>query len=105
MPYTVIVAFDRDREYEVRFLDSDKTLFTPEQAHAWLDHEWEDLDCVPTNPVGKVLRLDKVLLVAQYAGEKRFAEAGEWAKNYARAVVSILGRDTVRVDIAEQAVN
>ncbi len=105
MPYTVIVSFARDREYEVKFLDSDKTLFTPEQAHAWLDHEWDDLDCVPTNPVGKVLRLDKVLLVAQYAGEKRFAAAGEWAQNFARAVVAVLGRDTVHVDIAEHAVS
>ena len=54
--------------------------------------------------MSKVLRLDKVLLVAQYAGERRFAEAGDWAKNYARAVVSALGRDNVLVDIAEHEV-
>ena len=65
MPNTVIVSFARDREYEFKFFDSDKTPFTPEQAHAWLDQEWNDLDCVPTNPMGKVLRLDKVLLIAQ----------------------------------------
>lgn len=105
MPKTVIVSFARDREYEIKFSDSDKNLFTPEQAHAWLDHEWNDLDCVPTNPMGKVLRLDKVLLIAQYAGEKRFVEAGEWAKNYARAVLVVLGRDAVHVDIAEHAVS
>jgi len=105
MPYTVSVAFARDREYGFKFSDSDKTLFAPEQAHAWLDQEWQELDCVPTNPVGKVLRLDKVLLVAQYAGEKRFAENGEWAQNYARAVIAVLGRDTVRIDIAGHAVS
>ena len=104
MPYTVIVSFARDRQYEFRFLDSDKDLFTPEQAQEWLGHEWEDLDCVPTNPVGKVLRLDQVLLVAQYAGEKRFGEAGEWAQRYARAVVAVLDRATVHVDVAEHAV-
>ena len=105
MPNTVIVSFARDREYEFKFFDSDKTPFTPEQAHAWLDQEWNDLDCVPTNPMGKVLRLDKVLLIAQYAGEKRFVEAGAWANNYARAVLAVLGRDTVNVDIAERAVS
>lgn len=104
MPYTVIVSFARDREYEFKFPDSDSALLTSEQAQEWLSREWEDMDCVPTNPVGKVLRLDKVLLVAQYAGEKRFAAAGEWAQNYARAVVAYLGRDTIRVDIAEHTV-
>jgi hypothetical protein len=104
MAYTVIVSFSRDRQYEFKFLDNDKDLPTPAQAQEWLDHEWEDLDCVPTNPVGKVLRLDKVLLVAQYAGERRFSEAGEWARRYARAVVSVLDRDSVLIDIAEHVV-
>lgn len=104
MSYSVTVSFSRDRQYEFKFLDNDQDLLTSAQAQDWLDREWEDLDCVPTNPVGKVLRLDKVLLVAQYAGERRFAEAGDWAKNYARAVVSALGRDNVLVDIAEHEV-
>jgi len=104
MPYHVTVSFSRDCQYEFRFLDNDPKLLTTGQAQEWLDHEWEDLDCVPTNPVGKVLRMDKVLLVAQYAGEKRFAEAGEWAERYVRAVVSVLGRDNVLVDIAEHEV-
>lgn len=104
MPYNVIVSFSRDRQYEFKFLDDDKDLLTPAQAQEWLDREWEDLDCVPTNPVGKVLRLDKVLLVAQYAGERRFSEAEAWAQRYARAVVSVLNRDNVLVDIAEHVV-
>ena len=104
MPYNVTISFSRDRQYEFKFLDNDVALLTPGQAQAWLDHEWEDLDCVPTNPVGKVLRLDKVLLVAQYAGERRFAEAWDWAQRYARAVVSVLSRDNVLVDIAEHVV-
>jgi len=105
MTYSVTVSFSRDRQYEFKFLDKDANLLTSAQAQEWLDHEWEDLDCVPTNPVGKVLRLDKVLLVAQYAGERRFAEAGDWAQRYARAVVSALGRDNVLVDVAEHEVS
>jgi len=104
MPHIVIVSFARDRQYEFRFLDNDKELFTPEAAQEWLSREWEDLDCVPTNPVGKVLRLDEVLLVAQYAGERRFSEAGDWAQRYARAVVGALNRDNVFVDVAEHVV-
>lgn len=104
MAYNVIVSFSRDRQYEFKFLDNDQGLLSSEQAHDWLDREWEELDCVPTNPVGKVLRLDKVLLVAQYAGERRFAEAGEWAQAYSRAVVSLLNRNNVLIDIAEHVV-
>ena len=104
MPYNVTISFSRDRQYEFKFLDNDAELLTPAQAQEWLDHEWEDLDCVPTNPVGKILRLDKVLLVAQYAGEKRFADAGEWARRYVRAVVAVLSRESVHVDVGEHVV-
>ena len=104
MSYTVIVSFAQDRQYEIKFPDSDGALFTSEAAQQWLDQEWESLECEPTNPVGKVLRLDKVLLVAKNAGEKRFAAYGEWAQGYARAVVAVLGRNTVHVDVAEHEV-
>ncbi|MFA7278522.1 MAG: hypothetical protein WC100_00330 [Sterolibacterium sp.] len=104
MSYTVIVSFTRDHPFEFKFLDNDSTLFSQEAAHQWLDQEWESLGCEPTNPVGKVLRLDKVLLVAKEAGEKRFAENGDWAHRYVRAVVAALGRDTVHVNVAEHEV-
>ena len=104
MSYTVLVSFSRDHQFEFKFLGNDKALFAPEAAHRWLDQEWETLECEPSNPVGKILRLDKVLLVAQNAGEKRFAENGEWAHQYVRAVVAALGRDTVHVNVAEHEV-
>lgn len=104
MSYTVTVTFARDHQFEFKFLDNDGALFTPEAAHQWLDREWENLECEPSSPVGKILRLDKVLLVAQNAGEKRFAANGEWAHQYARAVVAALERDTVHVNVAEHEV-
>ncbi|HUW37343.1 MAG TPA: hypothetical protein VMV91_08410 [Rhodocyclaceae bacterium] len=103
MPYTVIVSFARDREYEFRFPDS-PALPTRDEAQRWLDQEWSDLDCAPINPLGKVLTLDKLLSIARYAGEKRFSDGGEWAQRYARAALAALGRNTVRVDIAEHVV-
>lgn len=104
MSFTVTVTFARDHQFGFKFLDNDNALFTPEAAHQWLDREWENLECEPSSPVGKILRLDKVLLVAQNAGEKRFAANGEWAHQYARAVVAALGRDTVHVNVAEHEV-
>lgn len=103
MLYTVTVSFARDREYVFKFQDS-TALPMRDEAQQWLDQEWSDLDCVPSNPLGKVLTLDKLLSVAKYAGEKRFAEGGLWAQEYARAAIAALGRDTVRVDVAEHVV-
>jgi hypothetical protein len=104
MHYTVTVSFARDREYEIRSSKGEANPFSPEQAHQWLAKEWADLGCIPSSPVGKVLNLDRILLVAEYAGEKRFIERGEWAHRYAAAVNAVLGRDAVRVDVAEHVV-
>ncbi len=103
MSYTVTVAFARDREYEFKF-QGDASLPPRKEAQHWLDKEWSDLDCMPSNPLGKVLTLDKILSVARYAGEKRFAEGGQWAQDFALAALSALERDTVRVDVAEHLV-
>lgn len=103
MPYTVTVSFARDREYEFK-LQQSTALPMRDEAQQWLDQEWSDLDCEPNHPLGKVLTLDKLLSVAKYAGEKRFAEGGRWTEDYARSVIAVLGRDSVRIDVAEQVV-
>lgn len=103
MLYIVTVSFARDREYEFKFQDS-TAMPSRGAAQQWLDQEWSDLDCAPSNPMGKVLTLDKLLSIAKYAGEKRFADGGQWAQDYARAAIAALGRDTVRVDVAEHVV-
>ncbi len=98
---SVIVSFDRDRDYEFRIPAGDKNPLTAEEAQLWLAQQFEEFGCVPRSLVGKVLTLDKVLEVARAAGEKRFAEGGAWAERYARAVVTALNRETVRVDVAQ----
>ena len=103
MNYTVTISFARDREYVFRIKDSAARL-SRDEAQLWLDREWLDLDCAPNHPLGKVLTLDKLLSVAKNAGEKRFAEGGRWAEDYAQSAIAALGRDDVRVDVAEQIV-
>lgn len=100
MSSIVKVVFDNTNEFSIVA----HATCTREEAVAWLDDQWEAFECESTNPTGKVLMFDKILTVAKYAGEKRFAEPGEWAENFARAVVSVLGRPAVRVDIAQRIV-
>ena len=100
----VAVSFGPGREYEVKIPARDQDPQTAEEAHLWLSQQWEEFECTPRSLVGKVLTLDKILQIAQEAGEKRFAGAGTWTEHYARAVLAVLDRDTVRVDVAGNAV-
>ena len=100
MSSIVNVVFDRHREYELIAHASP----TREAANRWLDEEWEALECEPTNPMGKVLVLDRILGIALYAGEKRFATPSEWTQRYADAVATVLARPAVRVDVANRIV-
>lgn len=100
----VIVAFSRDREYELRITAGDKPLPTEQEGELWLSQQFEEFGCTPRSLVGKVLALDKVLEVARAAGEKRFAGDIAWAEQYARAVLATLKRASVRVDIEDNTV-
>lgn len=101
---TVTVSFARDRDYELRIPGNEENTLTPEDAQLWLGQQFDEFGCTPRSLVGKVLVLDKVLEVAREAGEKRFAEGGDWAQRYARAVVCALNRETVRVDVGQNTV-
>lgn len=98
--HVVTVSFDRDREYEIMPHDGDIQGMDKDQARAWLAREFEELECVPSNPVGKILLLDMILNVAKYAGEECFENGGEWARSYAIAVAVTLQRPAIRVDVA-----
>lgn len=101
MNYFVAVSFGKDSVYEYRLSDSELAGRSVEEARRWFDKEFADLDCEPSNPVGKVLIIDKILSVARSAGEARFSAArAGWAQDFVRNTALALGRDTVRIDIA-----
>lgn len=99
MSYIIIVSFDPNKEYEIMLHDNDIQGMDKEQARAWLAKEFEEMECVPSNPMGKVLLLDMILNVARYGGEERFEEHGEWARHYAIAIAVVLERPVIKVDV------
>jgi hypothetical protein len=101
---TVTVLFPKNRDYQLQVPEAELTRYSREEALRWLDKEWKDLGCVPTNPVGKVLLLDKVFGIARDAGEKRFKVDSAWAASYARAVAAALGRANISVNVVEGVV-
>lgn len=100
MFYNVIVSFGKEKDYEYKFSGTDLTGGSAEEARRWFDKEFADLECEPTNPMGKVLIIDKILSVARYGGEQRFADGKAWAGQFARYTALALGRDTIRIDVA-----
>ncbi len=64
-----------------------------------------EFGCEPIRPTGKVLLLDKILGIADAAGETHFQQDSEWGKLYAQAVSSALDRTGVRVDVEGRTVS
>ena len=99
MLYHVTVSFGKDRQYQYKFSRAELAEGTPEEARRGFDKEFADLQCEASNPMGKVLIIDKILNIARYASERRFIDAKEWATLFARYTALALGRDTIRVDV------
>jgi len=75
-----------------------------DQARAWLDEQFTAFGCEPIRLTGKVLTADKVLAVAQAAGQERFRDAAhqDWATAFARAASAALAKPVVTVDVNAQ---
>ena len=99
MNHHIIISFAKDRVYEFKSAVGEVSVTTQDDARKWLEKEFNDLRCEITSPTGKILIIDKLLAVAEKAGEERFAQRSEWANQYARNVALTLGRDLVRVDV------
>ena len=75
-----------------------------EAARRWLDEQFTQMDCEPLRPTGKLLTADKVVVVAEAAGPKKFADAA-WALAFARAVTAALGKPLVNIDVASLSIS
>ena len=73
-----------------------------DQARSWLDEQFTAFGCEPIRLTGKVLTADKILGVAQAAGQERFRDAAhrDWAMGFARATSAALAKPVVSVDLA-----
>ncbi len=76
-------------------------------ARHWLDDQFVELGCEPLRATGKVLTADKVLCVAEAAGEIRFRDSRhrEWAMAFARAASAALAKPAVTIDVPTHALS
>jgi len=99
MSQYVTVCFGSGAEYEFHLSGADTAGLAKDEARKWLHEEFDNLECTPSNPMGKVLVLDVILNVAKYGGEERFKAGGEWARKFAIATAVVLDRPAIKVDV------
>lgn len=100
----VSIRFSPDAIVELSVpFNSDAT--AKERARDWLDRTYIEFGCEPVRPTGKVLLLDKILVIAEAAGEKHFQRDSGWGELYAQAVTSALDRTRVQVDVEARTVS
>ncbi|WP_332777281.1 hypothetical protein [Polaromonas sp.] len=73
-------------------------------ARAWLDEQFTQMGCEPLRPTGKLLIADKVVVVAQAAGQQKFADAA-WAQAFARAASAALAKPVVHIDVPAMSIS
>ncbi len=102
---TLIVSFGDGRDYEFAVNDDTLDALDNRAPRQWFDREFVELECTPSNPMGKLLIVDQILNVAKYGGETRFAQSNEWAQRFAENTLKAVGRPHVRVDTADWAIS
>ena len=100
----VVVSFGKEADFNFKFAPADLAAIQREDARGWMQREFIDLECDLPSPVGKVLLLDEILAVAKYAGQRRFHDRPDWARDFAQNTAVLLGRDMIRVDVANSVV-
>ena len=91
----VRVLLDDGQEFVADF-DSAEAM-SNEDGRRWLDQEFIRMDCEPLRASGKVLIVDKVVVVAKAAGAALLGDA-TWLAQFAKASVGAVGRPTVVVN-------
>ena len=104
MAYTVSVKFDEGQVYEFKLHDRDLAGSTPESARRWLERQFTNMGCEPTNPTGKTLLVDRILGVARAMGDKPFAQNENSAQEFAKNAILAMERKAVSVNIAALSV-
>lgn len=104
MAYTVSVRFDEGEVYEFKLHDGDLAGTTPESARRWLERQFNDMGCEPTNPTGKTLLVDKILGVARATGSKPFAQNETSAREFAKNAILAMERKALSIDLGAWSV-
>jgi hypothetical protein len=98
------VCVTQDERTEWRFELDHAAPMNSVEARDWLDAQFVELGCEPLRASGKLLLVDKVLVVARDAGARLLNDA-DWGGQFARAARAVLDRPVVRIDLRAMTVS
>jgi hypothetical protein len=75
-----------------------------DDGRQWLDRQFTELGCEPLRPTGKVLTADKVMVVAEAAGQVKFSDK-VWAQEFARAASATLDKPVIGIDVGSMTIS
>jgi hypothetical protein len=93
---SIVFADGEQMDYELS--DAEIGNLDARAAHAWLDEEYEAAGCVPSNPVGKLLIVDKIVSLAKSQSRRSFDPPSAWVKDFLRATAAALERPVITID-------
>lgn len=99
MRHQVTIIFNLHQTLEFSLHDLDLSEAAIESAQQWLYNKWEELECEPFRPSGKVLLLDRILGIAQEVGYHQLKDRDDIAENFAKQIATALESTNVVIDI------
>lgn len=99
MSCKLIVNLANGDSREFDFSDDELSGLDRHTAHEWLIEEFQAAGCLPSNPVGKLLLADTILVLAKTQPAKVFTEPSAWARTYLKAVAVALDSPVVTIDL------
>lgn len=99
MRHQVTFIFSPEQRLEYTLSDLDLNDASIDSAQRWLYAKWEELECEPFRPSGKILLLDRILGIAQAVGYHELNDHPVLAENFAKQIAIALDSTNVTVDI------
>ncbi|WP_193087087.1 hypothetical protein [Advenella sp. FME57] len=86
-------------------LNMEPTAALAAQSQQWLVEKWEELECEPLRPSGKVLVLDRILGIIDAMGYQFLQNHPDQRELLARHCINALGSPSITVDLPGLTVN
>lgn len=95
----VTIIFSATDHVDFNFFIHDTSEQAQQAARTWLEDKWEELECEPLRPSGKVLLLDRILGIADALGYHWCQNHPEQAQEFAEKCALALDSSTVQIDL------
>lgn len=102
MEYQASIITPGGERYEIHLGADDVNSLDGASARALIGEAFEAAGLETSNPVGKILLVDQILLLAREQKESRWSAPDTQTKLFLAAVLAALGRPTVTIDLANQ---